>query len=357
MRSLKFIESIYQQKLDHQALNNQNNQKEALLILITALENHLRRISIVGKMLNFLSNKFIPNGVYLHGSVGTGKTSIVRFFINSIPSGIRCASWHINNLTHAMVLFSNQNKSKKIKDFASQMYQNYDVIFIDEFNVHDVAFAFMLRDLVTELISRGCFLIFTSNSEPLGLYKDGLQRDRVLPMMHLIEKTCIIHCLVGKDYRQANRIGVEFVPYTSIDTHNLEQMCLKKIHPHQLDTQSNIHIGNRKIWAWKHSRTLYADFFNLCHLPLSANDYRQMLSGVDWVFINRCFMPQESEKDILRRMVWLIDELYESGAKLVASFEYDYNRLQDYSLILPEISRAISRLAEMEVISMLQSRF
>ena len=57
----------------------------------------------------------------------------------------------------------------------------------DEFQVNDIADASILYKLFKQIIENGTFIFVTSNIVPKDLYKDGLQRDRFIPFIKLIE--------------------------------------------------------------------------------------------------------------------------------------------------------------------------
>ena len=79
------------------------------------------------------------------------------------------------------------------------------MIFIDEFQVEDIADAMILGDLLMYAIKNNTYLYFTSNAKPSELYKNGLQRQKFLPCIDLIEANTNVMSLKGVfDYRSRN---------------------------------------------------------------------------------------------------------------------------------------------------------
>ncbi len=85
---------------------------------------------------------------------------------------------------------------------ADKIAKKARVICFDELFVSDIADAMILAGLFGALIKRDVALVFTSNVKPRDLYKNGLQRDRFLPTIGLLEKHCVVIPVEGgTDYR------------------------------------------------------------------------------------------------------------------------------------------------------------
>ena len=62
------------------------------------------------------------------------------------------------------------------------------IIFIDEFQVEDVADAMIIGELLKMITKKGTKVIITSNAHPMDLYKDGLQRKKFLDSIDIFLK-------------------------------------------------------------------------------------------------------------------------------------------------------------------------
>ena len=89
-----------------------------------------------------------------------------------------------------------------LEEVAEQIAQNVHVLCFDELFVSDIADAMIIAGLLQGLFRRGVALIATSNQPPDRLYESGLQRERFLPAIDLLERhTCATAVDAGTDYR------------------------------------------------------------------------------------------------------------------------------------------------------------
>src|SRR6185369_17050674 len=167
-------------------------------------------------------------GAYLWGGVGRGKTWLMDLFYASltITQKRRTHFYRFMQEVHGD-LRRLKGMQSPLDGVADKIARKAQVICFDELFVNDIADAMILAGLFGALLKRGVALVFTSNVKPRDLYRGGLQRDRFLPTIALIEKHCDVLAVEGGvDYRLRQLIAASiYLPVGTADTHKkLEEL-------------------------------------------------------------------------------------------------------------------------------------
>ena len=168
------------------------------------LEEFISIDSTLKPKLFFSKNNLIGN-LYLYGPVGRGKTMLLQAINDHYFS---------NSGTFHFVEFM-QLVHKKLSDFSGNsdpllmvvksLSKDYKMIFLDEFQIEDIADAMIIGTLIESLTVKGTRLMITSNSHPDDLYKNGLQRVKFLKTINFINNNFFIHHLLGTEDYQITR--------------------------------------------------------------------------------------------------------------------------------------------------------
>jgi len=102
-------------------------------------------------------------------------------------------------------------KKELLKNIVTKNLNKTKVLFIDEFQVTDIADAMILKELITNVWNNKIFTIMTSNRHPTELYKNGLQRDLFMPFIKELEAKTILMNFDGvQDHRKMKSGDNEF---------------------------------------------------------------------------------------------------------------------------------------------------
>ena len=72
---------------------------------------------------------------------------------------------------------------------ANDISKSVSILCFDEFQITDITDAMIVGRLFSQLISKGTYIVITSNRHPDDLYKDGLNRQLFLPFIDLLKKS------------------------------------------------------------------------------------------------------------------------------------------------------------------------
>jgi cell division protein ZapE len=291
-------------------------------------------------------------GIYLWGGVGRGKSMLMDIFYASLT--IKNKQRH--HFHHFMLqIHQSLKKTRGTRDpltgIARDFAQHTRLLCLDEFHVNDIADAMLLYGLLDALLAEGVILVTTSNYEPGTLYKEGLQRARFLPAIELIRKRTEIVKLTGQiDYRlqTLRKDGTWHFPLSN-SSEQLMRKVFEILGSHTRWVENSINIGGRTIPVLGQAEgTVWFDFKTLCDSPRSQNDYIEIACQNHTVLLSGLPVMHDSHNDAARRLLNLLDILYDHRVKLVVTAATSINEIYCGERLTFEFERATSRLIEMQ---------
>ncbi len=291
-------------------------------------------------------------GVYLWGGVGRGKTWLMDLFYNSIVDAGKRRShfYRFMQATHAE-LGKLKRQQAPLALVADRIAAGARVLCFDELFVTDIADAMLLGGLFQALLDRNVALVFTSNVAPKDLYRGGLQRQRFLPTIALLERhTDVVHVDGKVDYRLRHLADAKlYLDSADPGAEAALAAVFDQLSDGDTESLGYIAIETRKIPVRRESENVvWFDFAALCEGPRAAADYIHIAREYQSVLVSDVPLFDATRDDAARRFVSLVDEFYDRGVNLIVSAAAAPQALYRGERLRLEFERTTSRLIEMQ---------
>jgi len=330
---------------DTKGLIENHNQKELLKILEELSKNFKT------SFLDSIFNKPKYKGFYLYGDVGCGKTTIINFFLDQLKNE-RVLRTHFNKFMVDIHdrLHKLQNESSSLSKIVKSFKNDFDIIFLDEFQITNIADAMILGKLLENFFKYKIFIITTSNVRPDNLYLGGLQRDQFLPFIKMIKDNTLIYSLdTGQDYRDL------YLSKTNRFFSLKDQQGKKKFNEILINVLSNkkfsekiITVKKRKIIIKNYiSDVAKFNYSDLFEMDYGAEDYLELCKITKIIFIEN--IPNFTDEMINQqyRFINFIDIIYDNNLRLVATAHNQIDKLTSSAKLTKIFSRTLSRLKDL----------
>jgi cell division protein ZapE len=330
--------------LDHSqaaALDRLQQLSDELTAFRSARESTLRRL---------FAPPDVPHGVYLWGGVGRGKTFLMDSFYATVAVR-RKTRIHFHAFmrdVHAELATLNR-EADPLAVVAARIAARWRLICFDEFHVSDIADAMILGRLLSALFTAGVVFVMTSNYRPDTLWPDGLQRERFLPAIALIEQWLdVMEIDAGVDYRLR---ALTHMPIYHTPAGPTSEAALERAFDAMAtgpDEDLQVAVDGRTLRAKRRAGSIaWFDFATLCAGPRSQRDYLELAQRFAVILISDIPRLSPATADQARRFTWLVDILYDHRVKVLASAAAPAEELYAEGPNAQDFPRTVSRLVEM----------
>jgi len=295
-----------------------------------------------------------PRGLYLWGPVGRGKSMLMDLFFSTAPlSAKRRVHFHAFMLeAHDRIERERRQQTPEpVPKVAADLAAEARLLCFDEFQVNDIADAMILERLFRALFDAGTVIVATSNRQPNRLYEEGLQRDRFLPFIALLEERLdVVELDSGRDYRLARMVGkpVYFQPLDD-NAHRALKHAFAELTEGITERAETLTVMARPLEVPRCAgHTAWFTFAELCEQPHSAVDYLALVERFAAIIVEGIPRLSATQRNAAARFHILVDTMYEAHTLLVASAAAPPQEIYVKGDGSFEFQRTVSRLMEMQ---------
>ena len=296
-------------------------------------------------------------GLYIFGQVGRGKSMLMDlFFVNAPIAGKKRVHFHelmrdVHAEIHAWRQAPHRGEADPIPKVARTIAAEAWLLCLDELQITYIADAMIVGRLFQCLMDDGVVIVITSNRAPGDLYADGLQRDRFLPFIGLLEQRLdLLQLDASTDYRLGRRRGMR-VYHSPLDddAETALEMAFRRLSDGEPAAPQGFEVNGRMVRVPLAANGIARfSFAQLCGTALGPTDYLALAARYHTLILSDIPVLSPANRNEARRFVSLIDALYDGQVALICSAEALPETLYPEGTGAFEFQRTVSRLMEMQ---------
>jgi cell division protein ZapE len=294
-----------------------------------------------------------PRGLYIHGGVGRGKTMLMDLFYEAVAfEPKRRVHFHefMAEVHDRIARGRATTDGDPIPFVAGEIAAEAALLCFDEMHVTDIADAMILGRLFKGLLDRGVVVVATSNSSPDRLYWNGLNRQLFLPFIEVLDQQLnVVELAAKKDFRLDKLAGqrLYFTPADAAARAELDHHWHRLTGNHPATEADLLVKGRRLVVPQASMGVARFSFDELCGTPLGASDYLQIAHAFHTLLIDGIPVLTPEKRNEARRLITLVDTLYDCGVCLIVSADAEPAGLYPDGDGVHLFERTASRLMEM----------
>jgi cell division protein ZapE len=332
-----------------------------LLLTLLSRDQVSQKSSALGWLFNKRKRADGPDGLYIHGSVGRGKSMLMDLFFDRAPGSKRRVHFH------EFMADAHERIARQRKDFAEGVTRERDpikpvgralahearLLCFDEFSITDIADAMIIGRLFAVLFQHGVTVVATSNVAPDDLYRDGLNRQLFLPFIDMLKANCEVFELDARADFRLEKIarGEAYLSPLGPRAEATMQRVWERLTANLEPCTAVLTVKGRQFSPKAAAGSCaWFTFDQLCREARGASDYLAIVHRFDTVLIEGVPMMDGTMRNEARRFVALVDTLYDQNTRAVFSAQANPHALYQGTSGNEafEFRRTASRLIEMQ---------
>ncbi|PNS12668.1 cell division protein ZapE [Mixta theicola] len=326
--------SAFQQVMQQQAADKNIVLDEQQLQLIARMD------ALIAPLLTRAPQSH--HGLYIWGEPGRGKSFIADAFFNWAPLAQK-------KRVHFHLFFRELHqiiaRGSRVEAAIEASIGRCQLLCFDEFHLHDIGDAMLIKPLLEQLFQRGVLLIATSNQPPEKLLANPLYHQRFVSSIALIRQQMEVIALTGeKDYRTLNHAAQgAFSDGGLLVSATLAQRQRLGL-PAPVASPLPLKVGYRTLETLSPAQAfLHFSFSALCEAPTAVMDYLQLCEQYPQWLIEDVPPLARVSPAVQQRFINVIDVLYDRQCRLFLITDGTLSMLTQ-GVELEDIQRTWSRL-------------
>ncbi|MDK2747313.1 MAG: cell division protein ZapE [Brevundimonas sp.] len=330
--------------------------QDQVLVALERLEADLAKRGLFGRPPEV-------KGIYLWGPPGRGKSMLMDLFYSATPEPRKTRAhfhafmarihdlvrqWREGDAKTRKAVFGTHKGDDPIPPIARLIASEARLLCFDELQVTDIADAMILGRLFEALFEDKVVLAITSNRAPEDLYKNGINRQLFTPFIDIIRDRCAVVQTAGARDWRLDRLSAAEIWHTPDDRAGFEELW-RELKGGEPEEPAHLTVLGRDVVIERTVGSMArASFADLCGRPLGPQDYLAIAERFHTLFLEDVPILSSANHHEARRLVTLVDALYEAKTKLIVLAAARPEALYTEGVGAFEFERTVSRFNEMQ---------